>query len=471
MANTILNTIAALEEALPAGRVVRDEETLRSRRHDYWGLQAVLDRGPSAAPSPAVVVRPQSTDEVASVMRIADQHRMPVVPFGLGSGVCGAFLPGSEALVLDLGQMDRLLDVDEKSLIASVQPGLRGSTFEADLNARGLTLGHFPQSIGVSSLGGWLATRASGQFSTRYGNIENMVLGLEVVLAGGRVLRCGATPRSSTGPDLKQLFIGSEGTLGVITGIDLALWPRPDCQQGFAMRLPSWEAGLEVTRELLQGGYRPAVLRLYDGIEAQRNFAEWFPEPAHLLLVLSEGQESMRHGLELEVEAALTACLAQGGTQLGREPLDHWLGRRNHVPSWDDLLAAGLVVDTIEVSATWRNVAPLYERVTAAMAAVPGILQASGHTSHAYTSGVNIYFTFVGQATDPLEQERIYRAAWAATMEATLGCGASIAHHHGIGRVRREWLPRELGDTGIETLRAVKAALDPNGILNPGCLI
>ncbi len=471
MANAVLKTIAALEAELPAGRVVRDAESLAARRHDYWGLQAVLDRGPTPALPPAAVVRPRSTDEVVCILRQADHDGTALVPWGLGSGVCGGVLPGRDALVLDLGEMNAIVSVDDESLIARVEPGVRGSDLEADLQGRGLTLGHFPQSIAVSSVGGWVATRASGQLSTRYGNIENMVIGLEVVLAGGRVLRCGTTPRSATGPDLKQIFLGSEGTLGVITGIELALWPRPDWNKGFAMRLPSWEAGLEVTRELLQGGYRPAVLRLYDPIEAQRNFAPWFPEPAHLLLVLSEGRENMRQSLELEIEAALAACLAHGGTNLGREPLDHWMGRRNHVPSWDDLLAAGLVVDTIEVSATWRNVRALHERATAAMGEVPGMLQASGHTSHAYSSGVNIYFTFVGQATDPVEQERIYRAAWAATMEATLACGASIAHHHGIGRVRREWLPRELGATGIETLRALKATLDPRGILNPGCLV
>jgi alkyldihydroxyacetonephosphate synthase len=316
-----------------------------------------------------------------------------------------------------------------------------------------------------------VATRASGQLSTRYGNIEDLVLALEVVLAGGRVLRTFPAPRAATGPDLRQIFLGSEGTLGIVTEVTLKLSPRPKIQEGFAVRLRSWEDGLAVSREVLQAGWRPAVVRLYDGIEAQRTFGRWFPEPAPLLFVMSEGSEVMRAALVAELDAVREACTRRGGALLGDEPLRHWLGHRNQVPSWEDLLRAGLVVDTIEVAATWDRIGPLYERVTKAIAAVPGILVASGHTSHGYTTGVNIYFTFIGQEKDPAEQERIYRGAWAAAMEASIACGATIAHHHGIGRVRRDFLPRELGEVGMDVLRAMKRALDPHGIMNPGALL
>jgi alkyldihydroxyacetonephosphate synthase len=186
---------------------------------------------------------------------------------------------------------------------------------------------------------------------------------------------------------------------------------------------------------------------------------------------MSEGSEAMSAALELELDAARSACQSRGGEILGEAPLRHWMGHRNSVPSWADLLGAGLVVDTIEVAATWDRIGPLHESVTAAIGQVPGILAASGHTSHAYTTGVNIYFTFIGQSKESAEQEKLYRAAWAATMEATIACGGSIAHHHGIGRVRRDYLSRELGDAGVEVLRCVKRALDPNGIMNPGVLI
>jgi alkyldihydroxyacetonephosphate synthase len=466
-----MSALEELRSALPDGRVTTGEDVRRAHAHDYWALQAIRNVGGRPVAAPPCVIFPESTAEVARVLEIADRRRAPVVPYGLGSGVCGGVEPGADGIVVDLSRMSKLVGVDERSLVATAQAGLRGSECERLLEERGFTLGHFPQSIALSTVGGWVATRASGQLSTRYGNIEDLVLALEVVLPGGRVVRTYPSPRSATGPNLRELFLGSEGTLGIVTEVAFKMSPKAAWQQGFAARLGSWEDGLEITRELMQAGWRPAVLRLYDGIEAQRNFGPWCPERTPLLLVMSEGSAAMSCALELELEAARRACQARRGEILGDEPLRHWMGHRNTVPSWADLLGAGLVVDTIEVAATWDRIEPLHERVTAAIGQVPGILAASGHTSHAYTTGVNIYFTFIGQSKESAEQETLYRAAWAATMEATIAGGGSIAHHHGIGRVRRDYLSRELGETGVEVLRRVKRALDPNGIMNPGVLI
>ncbi|MFP6663011.1 MAG: FAD-binding oxidoreductase [Deltaproteobacteria bacterium] len=466
-----MQAIEAIEAALPTGRVVRDESVRAAHAHDYWALEAIRDHGERKAPPPACVVFPESTEEVSIVLRLANEAGTPVVPYGLGSGVCGAVRPGASAIVLDLSRMNSVLATRSETLTACVQAGMRGSDFEAHLASAGLTLGHFPQSIEVSTVGGWVATRASGQFSTRYGNIEEMVLALEVVLADGRIMRTFPTPRSSTGPDLKSLILGSEGTLGVVTEITFKVWPKPTFQTGTAFRLKTWEDGLEITRELLRDGWRPVVLRLYDGTEANRNFGEWVPESTPMLLMMTEGSTAMEPALELEMAAMRAACEKRQGVDLGDGALQHWLGHRNTVPSWDELLAAGLVVDTIEIAATWDRIGPVYEKVTAAIAAVPGILIASGHTSHAYPTGVNIYFTFIGQSEENEEQERIYSAAWNAAMEATMKCGGTIAHHHGIGRVRRDHLPRELGEGAMAVLHSLKKALDPKGILNPDVLM
>ncbi len=463
-----MRTIELLEEQLPSGRVRRDAETRRAHAHDYWAFEAIHDVAGNPTEPPPAVVFPESTAEVSKILEIADAQRTAIVPYGLGSGVCGAVRPGGEALVVDVSRMSALLDLNAEAGTARVQAGLNGAECERLLDERGFTLGHFPQSIAVSTVGGWIATRASGQLSTRYGNIEDLVLALEVVLPGGRVVNTFPAPRAATGPDLREIILGSEGTLGIVTEIGLKLSPKPAFKAGFAARLKSWDDGLEITRELLQTGWRPAVLRLYDGLEAQRNFNDWFPEREPLLLVMNQGSEVMHGALDLELAAARHACVSRGGEDLGDAPLQHWLGQRNHVPSWDDLLGNGLVVDTIEVSATWDRVGALYGKVTEAIASVPGVLVASGHTSHGYTTGVNIYFTFVGSSKEEKDQERLYSAAWAAAMEATIACGGSIAHHHGIGRIRRDFLPRELGDAGVEVLRSVKKALDPNGIMNPG---
>lgn len=471
MERGIMKTIERLQAALPEGRVVADEETRRAHAHDYWAFEAIHDVAGNPTEPPPAVVFPESTAEVATILEIADTDRTAIVPYGLGSGVCGGVRPGADALVVDLSRMNALLSLDARACTARAQAGLNGAECERLLSEQGFTLGHFPQSIAVSSVGGWVATRASGQLSTRYGNIEDLVLALQVVLPGGRIVETFPAPRASTGPDLRQIFLGSEGTLGIVTEVGFKLSPKPTVQAGFAARLKSWDDGLEITRELLQAGWRPAVLRLYDGIEAQRNFGDWFPEREPLLLVLSEGTEAMRGALDLELAAARSACASRGGEDLGDAPLQHWLGNRNHVPSWEDLLGNGLVVDTIEVSATWDRIEPLYGKVTEAISAVPGVLVASGHTSHGYTTGVNIYFTFVGSSKEEKDQERLYTQAWAAAMDATIACGGSIAHHHGIGRIRRDALPRELGDAGIEVLRGVKRSLDPNGIMNPGVQI
>jgi alkyldihydroxyacetonephosphate synthase len=471
MEGSRLNALDALKRALPAGRVATDEESRRAHAHDYWAFEAIRDVAGRPVEPPPAVVFPESTAEVATVLEIADRERIAVVPYGLGSGVCGGVRPGGSAIVVDTSRMSRLLDASPQALTAVVQAGLNGEECERLLNERGLTLGHFPQSIARSTVGGWVATRASGQLSTRYGNMEDLVLALEVVLPGGRVLRTFPAPRAATGPDLRNLFLGSEGTLGIVTEVSLKLSPRPTWQEGFAARLRSWDDGLEITRELLQAGWRPAVVRLYDGIEAARNFGEWVKDPAPLILVLSEGTAAMSGALQIESDAARAACTSRGGEILGDAPLRHWLGHRNEVPSWEALLRNGLVVDTIEVAATWDRIGKLYGAVTERVKAVPGVLVASGHTSHGYTTGVNIYFTFAGSAKEPEEQERLYLGAWNAAMEASVECGATIAHHHGIGRVRRDWLPKELGDAGIGVLRAVKQALDPNGIMNPGVLL
>ena len=288
-----VKTVEVLTSALPAGRVTTAEADRRAHAHDYWALEAIHDRGPEPAQGPACVVFPESTAEVATVLEIADRLRTPVVPFGLGSGVCGGVLPGHDSIVVDLTRMASLVSASRESLVAVAQAGMNGAECERQLGESGLTLGHFPQSIARSTVGGWVATRASGQLSTRYGNIEDLVLALEVVLPGGQIVRTFPSPRAATGPDLRALFLGSEGTLGIVTEVTLKLSPTPAFQQGFAARLKTWDDGLAISREMLQAGWRPAVLRLYDEIEAARNFTEWVPQPSALLLVLSEGSQAM----------------------------------------------------------------------------------------------------------------------------------------------------------------------------------
>jgi alkyldihydroxyacetonephosphate synthase len=449
-------------------KVIVDPAVLEARRHDYWMLSQLDDLQGRAAPLPSCVVRPSDLSDVVAVVNICRDAATPLVPFGLGSGVCGGVLVSSSSVVLDLGAMNRTRSIDETNLLASFDAGVRGSDAEATLSAKGLTLGHYPQSIGVSSVGGWVATRAAGQFSTGYGNMEDILFSLEAVLPSGDVVETRKTPRAAAGPDLKQVLLGSEGTLGVVTGVTFSIRRAPEKRILAAYHVPDMERGFEIQREILQRGFQPVVLRQYDSIESQRMFSSYARSDDSLLLAVHEGPAS-----RVDAEAAAVTELTRGlGASLApSEAVEHWLNERNHVPSFRQFLDNGVVVDTIEIAAQWDRIGGIYRAAVAALGAVPGILTASAHSSHGYRSGLNLYFTFAAHPATEGEMKSTYLDCWRRVMQATVEGGGGIAHHHGIGRVRREWLRTELGDGGLAMLQAIKTALDPVGFMNPGVLL
>jgi alkyldihydroxyacetonephosphate synthase len=444
-----------------------DPETRRAHRHDRWMLAELLDLAGKGAPLPLAVVLAESTADVSAALRVCRATRTPVVPFGGGSGVCGGVELCEGAVALSTRALAGLVDLDPAALTATFRAGTLGIDAEQCVARDGLTLGHWPQSVELSTVGGWVATRASGQYSTLYGNIEDLVLAIEVVLPDGTVLRTRRTPRAAAGPDLRQLFLGSEGTLGVVTEVTFSAWPRPEASTGQAFTFARLADGLEAIRQTLRAGYRPPVVRLYDAAESKR-FAAWCPEGRALLLLLHEGPGAL---VEASLRAVHALAATSGGTAADPAAVAHWLEHRNRVPSFRELLERGLVVDTLEVAATWDRVVPLYEAVTQALRAVPGVLTATAHSSHSYRSGTNLYFTFVARPGDHEAMAACYRECWRRAMAATAAAGAGIAHHHGIGRVRRDVLASEIGAAGVDLLRAVKRALDPDDLLNPGVLL
>src|SRR5262249_44809454 len=274
-------------------------------------------------------------------------------------------------------------------------------------------------------------------------------------------------PRSATGPDLRHLFLGSEGTMGVVTELTVRIFPRPQTSRGQAYSFASLRQGLEAIRLIMRAGWRAPVVRLYDALATARLFTTVSTSTNCLLLLVSEGPAELTAA---EIDACTAVCATQGGEPRGNEPVDRWIAERNHVPGFEQFLQRGFVLDTIEVATTWDRIVELYEEVIAALQRVPGIAVASGHSSHSYAQGTNIYFTFVARPDDPERAEATYLACWEQAMEATLRCHGTIAHHHGVGRLRLPWMGRELG-TGLEVLRSIKRALDPHGIMNPGVLI
>ncbi len=445
--------------------VITDAGTLADKSHDWW-IRGAMERRNGVAACASAVVRPSSTAEVSAVLAWATASRTAVVPFGLGSGVCGAVAASEGQIVLDMTAMSEIVELNEIALTVTVQPGLCGADFEARLNKRGYTMGHFPQSIDLSTVGGWCATRAAGQFSTLYGNIEEMLLGCEVVLADGEVVRMAARTRSATGPDLKQLFLGSEGTLGVFTELVFRIHPLAEASRGSCYTVPSIEAGVEALRQILRVGWKPAVTRLHDAVEAGRNFnIQSDGEP--VLLILSEGPRELVEAQETAIKRIVTA---QGGVDYGSEPIDSWLKHRNQVPELAALLEQGLVVDTIEVAIGWDQLATLFKTVTEEGSALESMVAMSGHISHCYTQGANIYFTFIASENDGHKAIEIYDRVWEMTLSRTSELGGTIAHHHGIGRVRKQWLKKELGSS-YRVLTDLKRTFDPTLIMNPGALL
>ncbi len=441
---------------------------------DWWPLAVRWAVAGLVPALPEVVARPRTLEEVAGVVAVCHDARVPLTPAGGRSGVCGGAVPVFGGVALDLRGLQGVQDLDERSLLAEVWAGTSGPDLVGALDGAGLVLGHWPQSLAISTVGGWAACRGAGQASTRYGTLADLVRGATVVLPDGRVSRLGGHgPRAALGPDLLQLFVGSEGTLGVLASLQLQLRPRPPAELRRAYRLPGFAAGLEACRLALRAGATPAVLRLYDPAESARHFGAEQVDPAEAcLVVLDEAEPALLEATATLLDQAVGAAGGQPGDPAW---VEHWLASRNDVSALVPLVQAGLVVDTVEVAAPWAALPALYQAARDAVAAVPGTLVCSAHQSHAYPDGACLYFTFAGKAPEPAPAhpdawaEAYYQACWEAVMVETIRAGGALSHHHGVGLHRGQFLGAAPGvDLGL--LQAVKQALDPRGICNPGKL-
>ncbi|CAM5619267.1 FAD-binding oxidoreductase OS=Streptomyces tendae OX=1932 GN=GUR47_05090 PE=4 SV=1 [Streptomyces tendae] len=430
--------------------------------------------------TPAAVVLPDSHDEVLAVLAACAEHRLALVPFGGGTSVVGGLAPGRAGpfVALDLRRMNRLLDLDEVSRTATLQPGLRAPQAEALLAERGYTLGHFPQSYEWATIGGFAATRSSGQASAGYGRFDEMVLGLTLATPEG-TLDTGRAPRSAAGPDLRQLVLGSEGALGVITSVTVRVRPVPAVRRYEGWRFASFDAGAAALRRLAQDGPRPTVLRLSDETETLIGLAQpdavgaslEHRDAGCLAVVGFEGtQEDTAH----RRDGAAAVLRRSGGTLAGEEPGERWAHGRYSAPYLrDSLLDAGALAETLETAAHWSRLPALYAAVREALTATlteagtPPLVMC--HISHVYENGASLYFTVVSaQGEDPVAH---WTRAKHAANDAILAAGGTITHHHAVGTDHRAWYVREAGPLGVRALRAVKRSLDPAGLLSPGVLL
>jgi alkyldihydroxyacetonephosphate synthase len=474
LADELVTELAAL---VGRAQVLVDHDIRLHRTRGKSTLDLLRLRGGDGSDSPDAVVRPADEAEVAAVLEWCVRRHVAVVPFGGGTSVVGGLAARREGytavIALDLVRMKRLVAVDRTSMTAVLEPGLRGPEAEALLAAEGLTLGHFPQSFEYASIGGFAVTRSSGQSSAGYGRFDDLVVGLTLVTPIG-TLQLGSSPANAAGPDLRELVMGSEGAFGVVTAVRLRVRPLPERKLYEAWRFASFPAGAAAMRALAQADLLPTVLRLSDENETALNLAS--PDEVGgtdaaggcLLIVGHEGTPAAVAARRTAVSAMLGDW---SGEPLGEERGAAWAHGRFAGPYLRDaLLDVGVLVETLETVTFWSNLDHVY---TAVKDALVGSLGESTmvlcHISHVYPTGASLYFTVATrQATDPIAQ---WTEAKAAASTAMVAAGASITHHHAVGRDHLPWLADEIGPVGVEILRAVKQRLDPTGVLNPGILV
>lgn len=505
-------TASDVAKALPALRVSDDPADRVAYARDLWPRHHLAVRaGRVAEHRPGAIVWPESTEDVARIVRWARETKTPLVPFGAGSGVCAGVLPTEDALVVDLKKMSRWRRLDRDAPTLDVEAGEMGLPLEEKLGREGFTLGHFPSSILCSTVGGWVAARSAGQNSGYYGKIEDMVVSLECVTGTGDIVRFS---RRSSGPDMVPLVVGSEGTMAIVTAATLRLHSAPTSRGFGAWTFPTTEAGWNAMRELFQSGLRPAVCRLYDPFDAMlarrgavksekksgakkssspglgnaalRRLLQ-APETFNSLLESSAGAKALGgallvvifegngEGPQRDIEETRRILARLHGTYEGEGPAQRWLQHRYSISYRQaPVLASGLFLDTMEVAASWSNLGALYDGVRRAMGERVFVM---AHLSHAYPDGCCIYFSFAGSAKAGAKKgewdascEEVYDATWRAALDAAVASGGTLAHHHGVGRSKAPRLGPELGK-GVDVVRALQRAMDPDGILNPGSLL
>ena len=499
LAHVRLGPSAVGESQLQALRAIVGAENVRDEHFErvahaagkgYPDLVRLRSGEPEGAPD--AVVLPGSHEQVRAVLELCARSSLAVVPFGGGTSVVGGVAPlrgeHEGVLALDMRRMGAVLELDRESRTVAVQAGIRAPALERRLAARGLTLGHFPQSFEYVSLGGCAATRSAGQASSGYGAIEKMIMGLRLAAPAGDI-ELPAVPASAAGPSLRQLAVGSEGVLGVISELALRVREAPRKRVYEGVFFESFPSGVQVLRMLAQQHATPDLARLSDEQETRMSLAltgsggvkgrlgraylgaRGYREGCLAIL----GFEGDAEELVARRKRALALARRGGGLSVGRSPGEAWLKGRFAAPYLrDELLTHGVMVETLETATQWSNVSSLHSEVARAIAdslracGTPGLVLC--HVSHLYETGASLYFTFLAarRSEDEIGQ---WRAVKEAASSAIAHGGGTITHHHAVGRDHAPWMELEVGVTGVAALRALKHELDPTGIMNPGKLL
>ena len=469
----VVAALAAVLDPAGPGRVDTDETRLREASVDrfrkYTAVHGIYD-----GPLPAAIVHPGSTEEVAALLELAQRERIAVVPrTGRTSTEGGLETVVEDSVVLDGSAMAEILAIDEQDMQATVQCGVGLQQLEDRLRELGLTTGHSPQSKPLAQYGGLVATRSIGQLSTLYGGIEDMVLGLEAVLPGGRIVRVRSVPRRAAGPDVRHVLIGNEGALAFVTEVTIKVFRHyPDSARYRGFLVPDFADGVALLREVLVSGYRPAVARLYSPQDARQHFPD-HPSDTNLVVLSTEGPAPL-------VEATVGAFEVAGAAYeaVPEERIRAWFEALNWGPDKIDaerrsMLETSHLGYTTEVSVDWSRTAALYDavisRIRSSFDRYDDLTLLGAHSSHSYQTGTNLYFVYDYDIDcDPREEIDLYhRPLNAIIVEEALRLGGSMVHHHGVGKYRTPWIEAEHGSS-YELLAGLKRAFDPDNVMNPG---
>ncbi|MBJ6361715.1 FAD-binding oxidoreductase [Paenibacillus sp. GCM10012307] len=470
-----------LKSIIPAEQINTNDEALYDAAADrykkYAKAKKVLD-----VPVPIAIVYPYSTEEVQSLLLFCNEHQINVIPRSGKTATEGGLENWKDkTLVIDGSKMNQIIKIDPYNMQATVQAGVVLQTLEDELRKIGYTTGHSPQSKPVAQYGGLLATRSIGQFSTLYGAIEDMVIGLECVFPNGHISRIKNVPRRAGGPDIRHIAIGNEGTLCYITEVTVKIfkyYPENHVFHGYLIK--DVDTGIYILREVIANGFRPSVARVYSEEDARQHFAHFYKDKC-VLIFMSEGPQGIVKATVEGIEEAVAKFKDNVIEKVEDRLIENWFGHLNWTQQNIDNEIQGMIEHskhdgfTTEVSADWENIIKIYHnvmnRVRNEFDRIEDITMLGGHSSHSYINGTNMYFVYNYNINcAPEDEMRVYHhPIHSIIIEETLKLGGSMCHHHGIGKYRTQWTQDEHG-SAYYMLEKLKEAFDPNGIMNFGTI-
>jgi alkyldihydroxyacetonephosphate synthase len=434
-----------------------------------WMPQMWLDRG-ERLPTPDYIVHPGSAEEIAEILLIANKYRIPVVPWGGGSGTQGGALPLFGGILVDTKRMDKILDIDERSLTVTAQAGINGQQLEWALNEKGLTLPHYAASSNCATLGGYLAPRGTGTISTKYGKAEDMFLRMQVVLPTGEIIRTAHVPKHAAGPDWARLWLGAEGTFGIITEATMQVDYLPQARLLRAVLFDNLSNAIEAGRLIMTRRLEPFVIRLYDpeSTRSQVKKVLGYEFDGAYMVMGFDGDPDIA---ALQDKKALEICMSLGARDLGHEPGEKWWEHRYDFYYPPKSLHLPWMYGTTETVTTYDRIEKLYwaEKKAVEQGFAEWNVKFIGHFSHWFHWGVMVYTRFIIEEppADAQDALQLHNRVWNAAMTAVLENGGMINEHHGVGLKLGRYMRRQYADAWPFLLR-LKQMIDPNGIMNPG---